>query len=110
MEALQYFPRFFPYESLPDSAYEIIRRGRSKYNKLGDTVLSYDQECTPVMLLRAFECFTYMLLYRGYNTKSTWLVINVEKDPMAVQFCLSKYLCKKDFDRILEFSAYSVIR
>eukprot|EP00963_Diacronema_lutheri_P007303 scaffold644_cov357-Pavlova_lutheri.AAC.2 len=107
IEALQYLPFFFPYELLPNWTYEIIRRGRSKYNKLGDTVLSYDQECTPVMLLRAFECFTYMLLYRGYNTKFSWQVINVEKDPMAVLFCLSKYLCRKDFDRILEFSADS---
>ena len=46
-EALQYFLRFFPYELLPDWAAEVTRRGRSKYNKPGDTFLSYDRECTP---------------------------------------------------------------
>eukprot|EP00963_Diacronema_lutheri_P013668 scaffold2670_cov408-Pavlova_lutheri.AAC.4 len=39
-EALQYFLRFFPYELLPNWTAEITWRGRSKYNRPGDTFLS----------------------------------------------------------------------
>eukprot|EP00963_Diacronema_lutheri_P009228 scaffold826_cov335-Pavlova_lutheri.AAC.22 len=42
------------------------------------------------------------------TTKSVHLVIDVEKDPLVVQFNLNKLLCRRDFDRILEFLAVSV--
>ena len=107
-EALQFFLRFFPFELLTDWAKEITRRGRSKYNRPGDTFLSYDRDCTPGMMLRVFGCFVYMLLFPGQSRKSFWEVVDVEKDPLAVQFCLSKYISRRDFFRILEFLADSV--
>jgi len=64
-EALQYFLRFFPYELLPDWTAEITRRGRSKYNRPGDTFLSYYRECTPGMLFRVLRSFVYMFLHLG---------------------------------------------
>eukprot|EP00963_Diacronema_lutheri_P006081 scaffold515_cov339-Pavlova_lutheri.AAC.3 len=107
-EALQFFLRFFPFELLTDWAKEITRRGRSKYNNSGDTFLSYDRDCTPGLLLRVFGCFVYMLLFPGHSRKSFWQVVDIEKDPLAVQFCLNKYISRRDFDRILEFFADSV--
>ena len=102
-EALQFFLRFFPFELLTDWAKEITRRRRSKYNKPGDTFLSYDRDCTHGTMLRVVGCFVYMLLYPGHSRKSFWQVVDVEKDPLAVQFCLSKYISRRDFDRILDF-------
>eukprot|EP00963_Diacronema_lutheri_P005130 scaffold379_cov383-Pavlova_lutheri.AAC.4 len=49
-----------------------------------------------------------MLLHPGQSRKSFWQVIDVEKDPLAVQFNLNKFLYRRDFDRILEFLADSV--
>eukprot|EP00963_Diacronema_lutheri_P005166 scaffold391_cov412-Pavlova_lutheri.AAC.3 len=83
-KALQYFLRFFPHELLPDWVAEIRRRGQSKYNTPGDNFLSYDRECTLGVLLRVFGCFVYMLLHLGHRKKSSWQVIDVEKDPLAV--------------------------
>jgi len=62
------------------------------------------------MLLRVFGCFMYMLLYPGQSRKSLRRVINVDEDPLAVQFCLREYLGKRDFNCILESSAVSVPR
>ena len=55
------------------------------------------------MLLRVFGCFMYMLLYPGHSKESFWQVIDVDKATLAVQLCMSKFLCWRDFDRILEF-------
>eukprot|EP00963_Diacronema_lutheri_P006258 scaffold541_cov335-Pavlova_lutheri.AAC.3 len=109
-EALQYFLRFFPYELLLDQTSEITKRGRSKYNRPGDTFLSYDRECTLGVLLRVFGCFVYMLLPSGHSKKSFWQVTDVEKDPLAVLLNLNKFLCRRDFDRILEFLAVCVLK
>ena len=45
------------------------------------------------MLLRVFGCFMYMLLYLGHSKKSFWKVIDVYKATLAVQLCMSKFLC-----------------
>jgi len=91
-------------------AREFTQRGHNKYNKLGDTFLSYDRECTPVMLLRVFGCYMYTRLHPRHSKKSLWKAIDMEKDPVAVHFCLSKYLCRRDFNRELEFFVDSVPR
>ena len=51
-----------------------------------------------------------MLLYPRHGMTSFWQVIDVDKDPLAMQFCFSKFLCKRDFGRILEFFEDSVPR
>jgi len=60
------------------------------------------------MLLREFGCFVYMLLHPGRSRKAIWQVIDVEKEPLAVLFNLNKFLCKRDFEQILEFLAVFV--
>jgi len=92
-----------PYELLLDWASEIIGRGRSKYNIPCDTFLSYNRECALCMLLRAFWCFMYTPLYPSHSMLPFLQVIDVQKDPLAVSFCLSMYLCGREFNRILEF-------
>lgn len=62
------------------------------------------------MLLRVYGRFMEVLLYPWHSKKPFRLLMDVDKAPLGLQLYMIMFLCRRDFNRIVEFFPHSVPR